>query len=66
MGAKGSREKGKKANVRSEYTLHKKVLGRGSFGTVKLATRKSDRKEFAIKIIKKKELREEEICQSSI
>ena len=38
-----------------EYKLGK-VLGTGSFATVRLATSKADGKEYAVKIIKKKDL----------
>jgi calcium/calmodulin-dependent protein kinase I len=46
----------------SKYYDIKDKLGSGSFATVKRATRKSDGKQFAIKVIKKTKLNAEELA----
>lgn len=51
---------GKTEDFKKHYTLHQR-LGVGSFGTVKKAIRKSDHKEFAVKIIKKSKIPKEEL-----
>jgi calcium/calmodulin-dependent protein kinase I len=50
-----------KTEINKHYKILEK-LGTGSFATVKRAQRKSDGKEFAIKIIKKDKLNSEEIA----
>lgn len=49
-----------KGEIHKHYDIKEK-LGTGSFATVKRAIRKSDSKEFAIKIIKKDKLNSEEL-----
>jgi len=51
----------KKEEVQKYYDIKEK-LGTGSFAVVKRATRKSDGKEFAIKVIKKSKLNAEELA----
>jgi len=51
----------RKDEIRKYYDVKEK-LGTGSFATVKRAVRKSDGKEFAIKIIKKSKLNSEELA----
>jgi len=51
----------KASDVTREYDL-KEILGTGSFATVKRAIKKSDKKEYAIKIIKKSKLKPEELA----
>lgn len=51
----------KPGEVNRHYDL-KETLGTGSFATVKRAIRKKDKREFAIKIIKKSKLNEEELA----
>jgi len=53
------------ADIHEKYDLGKK-LGKGAFAVVKVATRKSDKKRFAIKIINKARLRLEERRQSAM
>lgn len=50
-----------KNEIKKHYDIREK-LGTGSFATVKRAIRKSDGKEFAIKIIKKDKLNSDEIA----
>jgi calcium/calmodulin-dependent protein kinase I len=50
----------KKEEIRRYYDI-KEQLGKGSFATVKRAVRKSDGKQFAVKIIKKNKLNAEEL-----
>ena len=40
-------------NIRKDYEISDKVLGSGSFAKVKLCSRISDGKEFALKMIQK-------------
>lgn len=47
--------------VNKRYEI-KEVLGQGSFATVKRAVHRSDKKEYAIKIIKKSKLNPEELA----
>jgi calcium/calmodulin-dependent protein kinase I len=56
MGGKGSKEE-----VGKYYDIQQK-LGSGSFADVKKAVRKSDGKEFAIKVIKKAKLNADELA----
>lgn len=48
------------AEVEDYYTIHEK-LGVGSFAVVKRLVRKNDKKEFAVKIVKKKNLNAQEL-----
>jgi len=50
-----------KGNIEKQY-LFKNQLGKGAFAVVKRAIRKSDAKEFAIKIIKKDNLNSEDLA----
>eukprot|EP00465_Bigelowiella_longifila_P014758 CAMPEP_0185257992 /NCGR_PEP_ID=MMETSP1359-20130426/6984_1 /TAXON_ID=552665 /ORGANISM="Bigelowiella longifila, Strain CCMP242" /LENGTH=335 /DNA_ID=CAMNT_0027843313 /DNA_START=56 /DNA_END=1063 /DNA_ORIENTATION=+ len=50
----------KKTDFDGRFSTHE-VLGRGSFATVKRAVRKKDKKELAVKIIKKTKLKQEEL-----
>lgn len=51
----------KKGEIHKQYEI-KDVLGTGSFATVKRCIRRSDRKEFAVKCIKKSKLNAEELA----
>lgn len=51
----------RKEEISKHYIIASGKLGKGSFATVKKATRRSDGKVFAVKIIKKSELKPEEI-----
>jgi len=51
----------KREEIKKYYDIKEK-LGTGSFAVVKRATRKSDGKEFAIKVIKKQKLSAEELA----
>lgn len=46
------------ANLKENYSK-KQLLGRGSFATVYLFTRRNDKKDFAVKILRKKSLTDE-------
>lgn len=56
MGAKGS----KTTKIKKDYDFKEK-LGHGSFATVYKAIRKSDQKQFAVKIIQKTKLSKQEL-----
>lgn len=49
-----------KTDFEKKYTA-KDILGRGSFAIVKRAVRKADKKDLAVKIIKKTKLKDEEL-----
>lgn len=51
----------KKSEINKHYKLAE-TLGTGSFATVKRAVRLTDKQEFAIKVIKKSKLNEEELA----
>jgi len=51
----------KKDEIKKYYEI-KETLGKGSFAVVKRAVRKSDGKQFAIKVIKKSKLNSEELA----
>lgn len=51
----------KKDEIGKHYEIIKEKLGTGSFAVVKRAVRKKDGKEYAIKIVKKKNLNAEEL-----
>jgi len=59
MGNQIKKMKGEE-QIRKDYDI-KETLGNGSFATVRRAIRKSDKGEFAIKIIKKNQLNSEEL-----
>eukprot|EP01083_Nonionella_stella_P011551 32778_1 len=61
MGNKQSQKLNNNRRKFSDYYLKGKHLGTGTFSTVKRCTRKSDKKEFAVKIIDKRHLSGREI-----
>ncbi|KAJ8602784.1 hypothetical protein CTAYLR_002586 [Chrysophaeum taylorii] len=63
---KGAANKKKGRKLRTEYTVHSKILGEGHYGTVRLCVSKADNVEYAVKSINKSRVSKTQMLASEV